>query len=530
MNRQAILIITLLICVLLSISLYAKSNDNSGNPTIIITKLNVTDTSLELHWEIRNDSDHDIWICDWSNVYGGFQFEVYLNQNNQTLCIQRRLDVLPEYESGYEPYSRYVRLRAGEERNESLSFSLPVNVRLLRTAQQKLQNPAFAQHLVLEIGYYNGDMPGMIREALTEAENVSVNGFDNNLKINDKHILDEFSLKTVYEGLLNYNISNEVFITRNIRSRDDELLLRYTDPPLGGGNIFQIKVDDIQIPCQKEKDWLQSRLPFLTPWSRIEIQFQPSMLEYFFPYSGQQKLLSHSEIQYLRSLKIIVIKNQELLRNFAREISKGSRGGIVARQNVANVTCYRAGEHLTSFTIYDNKSIETEEKQWFWYRSGLQNLKKLAPQIYPFEMRVKCASNLNDLWHRLRLYHLTEKRRLQDTSNKNETIYPTLTEWCNVMERTYASLGMTDENVIRPHQCPSAGTGKNHYAMNPNCRPDSPADMVLLFETEAGWNQHGGLELFTFDNHEPKGGCVLLNDGTVKFIRTTEELKQLRWK
>jgi len=79
------------------------------------------------------------------------------------------------------------------------------------------------------------------------------------------------------------------------------------------------------------------------------------------------------------------------------------------------------------------------------------------------------------------------------------------------------------------HVCPSASRGKNHYAMNPNCKPDSPSDMVLLFETKAGWNQHGGPELFTFDNHDPKGGCVLLNDGTVKFIRTIEELRQLRW-
>ena len=53
--------------------------------------------------------------------------------------------------------------------------------------------------------------------------------------------------------------------------------------------------------------------------------------------------------------------------------------------------------------------------------------------------------------------------------------------------------------------------------------------MVLLFETKAGWNQHGGPELFTFDNHDPHGGLVVLNDGTVKFIRTEEELKQLRW-
>jgi hypothetical protein len=68
------------------------------------------------------------------------------------------------------------------------------------------------------------------------------------------------------------------------------------------------------------------------------------------------------------------------------------------------------------------------------------------------------------------------------------------------------------------------------YAMNSNCREGSPDDMVFLFESQPGWNQHGGPELFTFDNHDPKGGCVLLNDGTVKFIRTKEELQQLRWK
>jgi hypothetical protein len=68
------------------------------------------------------------------------------------------------------------------------------------------------------------------------------------------------------------------------------------------------------------------------------------------------------------------------------------------------------------------------------------------------------------------------------------------------------------------------------YAMNWNWEPNSPPDTVLLFETKPGWNQHGGPELFTLDNHDPKGGCVLLNDGTVRFIRTKEELAQLRWK
>lgn len=72
--------------------------------------------------------------------------------------------------------------------------------------------------------------------------------------------------------------------------------------------------------------------------------------------------------------------------------------------------------------------------------------------------------------------------------------------------------------------------GACEYAMNPDCGPDSPADTVLLFETHAGWNRHGGPELFTTENYNPPGGLVLFNDGTVKFVRSQEELKQFRWK
>jgi hypothetical protein len=62
------------------------------------------------------------------------------------------------------------------------------------------------------------------------------------------------------------------------------------------------------------------------------------------------------------------------------------------------------------------------------------------------------------------------------------------------------------------------------------CTKGSPADTLLLFETKAGWNQHGGPELFTFANHDPEGGCVVLNDSTVRFVRTEDKFKQLRRK
>jgi hypothetical protein len=158
---------------------------------------------------------------------------------------------------------------------------------------------------------------------------------------------------------------------------------------------------------------------------------------------------------------------------------------------------------------------------------GFPSLKKLTPQIQAIDLRTRCANNLKNQWYRFRFYNIRKAMRQNDPSIRNKTIYPIVTEWCDAM--VWGS-NASSKWYKKYHVCPGAEEGENHYAMNPNCKPDSPPDMVLLFETKAGWNQHGGPKLFTFDNHEPKGGCVLLNDGTVKFIRTQEELQQLRWK
>jgi hypothetical protein len=126
------------------------------------------------------------------------------------------------------------------------------------------------------------------------------------------------------------------------------------------------------------------------------------------------------------------------------------------------------------------------------------------------------------------------KRREIEIRDNIELVYPAQQRWCDDMEWAFVgprirSLRHEADLKMNLHVCPSVDEGMSTYAMNPSCRYDSALDTVLLFEIKAGWNQHGGPELFTFDNHDPKGGCVLLNDGTVKFIRTKEELQQLRW-
>jgi hypothetical protein len=275
-------------------------------------------------------------------------------------------------------------------------------------------------------------------------------------------------------------------------------------------------------------------LPDLTGCTRIEIEYHPSTLEFFFT-KDTRTLLSPGEIQSVQSLDTIVLDDPESIATMAHEIALASDPRPLFRPRTANrfaqVTCYRNAEHLSSFVTQNGRSVETESGAEFnCYRIG-QTLVELTAQVRPFRKRIACAHKLSSL-----------RRRFYLLPGEGKT-YPQPSEWCDVFEKAMRAYRPAEgfiewtpkreermrERIEERFRCPNMQEGRCHYAMNPHCEPNSPADTVLLFETEAGWNQHGGPELFTFDNHDPRGGCVLLNDGSVRFIRTEEELHALRW-
>lgn len=107
----------------------------------------------------------------------------------------------------------------------------------------------------------------------------------------------------------------------------------------------------------------------------------------------------------------------------------------------------------------------------------------------------------------------------------NDNRYPPPDKWCDLLLRPVPYI-RTDAAlfVYLP-------TGERCciYALNPDCKADSPPDAVLLFETKGGWNQAGGPEILTTDNHGGKGCNILFNDGSVKFI-PSDQLNRLKWK
>jgi hypothetical protein len=538
MNRSTIMTMIVFLCLIPSMVARAKTEAQSSSdykaPTIDVTKLDITDKSLKLNYEVRNDSKQDIWICEDITVsQHDFDFEVYLTEDGHTLLIRRRFDVEAVGSFPYAPpHGRYVRLSPGQIRTESLLLLVPVYPRRVFHWGTKPNGTVNAKRLAIEIGYYNGDMPGMIFSMLEEAEKPSDRRQVYKFFPDDPIPYSPPTIEDMFGGLWYFNHKSEHF-----RDRDEEIVIPWTGWIRLGEKVSRIVIDGQQIPYEEKYDPPVVSPPDLTGCTRVEIRYQPSMLEYFFPYSNERALMSSKEVEYLQSLETIVVDDQEHLKSLAEEIGKGfsrnnNGGGIVTERSTAHVVCYRDDERIMSFTVFDDISVVNKEKQVFRYKKGLPILKTLTPQINPFELRVRCAANLRNLWYRFRLYEKALKPLKMSFFRKRKKPYQSPTIWCDFMVRAYRiTLGNDrDKYMIMPLMCPSAGEGKCHYAINPNCKADSAADMVLLFETKAGWNQHGGPELFTFDNHEPKGGCVLLNDGTVKFIRTKEELQQLRWK
>lgn len=298
--------------------------------------------------------------------------------------------------------------------------------------------------------------------------------------------------------------------------------------------------------------------PDLSECTRLEIQcpFNNPML--YFGFLRYEDIFNAQEKEFIHSCNTWVVKDVNVIKAFADDIGKGVSYGLKKGETSPGlkIICYRGDTRIKTLEVFHER-VTVDYIFEFRYPRNLPDTKILEPQkIQGFKPRFWCADSLRGLFSHVS----SSKKSKRDVSNFGPDI------WCDAVveylrqnrikrgdepwRRTYSDL-----LIAKMFRCPNnieiAVTNVNEpgdrvedtnsidkeiqswvsdYAMNPNCKEDSPDDMVFLFEAKAGWNQHGGPELFTFDNHDPRGGCVLFNDHTIKFIRTEEELHNLRWK
>jgi len=314
-------------------------------------------------------------------------------------------------------------------------------------------------------------------------------------------------------------VSPEFMMYRNEKSRKDAVGLKLSVLGLAGVCLLLL----FAALFWKNR----SRTPIPKGCTRIEIEYRPSALEYFSSFTENSGFLSSGEMERLRSNKPIITTDLAAIEDLRHILDSTpllrDEGAAPNGDKYIRIRCYRDDKQVVSLVLYEPNLIVADDGRRFRTRSvrfdpGGLNVKQASVRLQGL-----CARNLCELSSFMSVGTASE--------------YPPPTEWCDVVsEPIHRGSVRWRERVNIPSpvvgrlSCPSGGEGKCHYAMNPACKPDSPPNTVLLFETKAGWNQHGGPEMFTFENHVPSGGCVLLNDGTVKFIRTEEELKQLRWK
>jgi len=451
--------------------------------TITSVKLEVTGRALECHYRITNRSSHDLWLCE-SMSRGGTNFEAFMRPDQKTLFIRRRLGV-PMEGFGAPPTGRYVVLRSGKRRNEVLSLTLPVRWRKVLVGGAPPRPLEHATRLVLEVGYHDHDLPSRV-------------------------------LTRTHTNLINERLN-----------RNEQVAIPYRS--VEGEKVLQVTVEDIRIPYLDEYGEL--RPPDGVSGTHIEIQFKPSALSFLFPGPDDRNLLSVTEQERLRCLTETKIEDASALDALTEELAMALDGAFICKDATALVAFHNNGSPGESLLVDEDGAVLTEAGQVFRYRNGLRSLRDAIPGLRSLDLRVGCARNLENLWHRFRVTDLSSDGSTSALLRKRPVAYPAPGQWCDAVVQPYEGWDRSGTGAsVRPLRCPAVNEGKCHYAMNPNCRPDSPGDMVLLFETKAGWNQHGGPELFAFDHHDPKGGCVLLNDGTVRFIRTEQELHALRWR
>jgi hypothetical protein len=237
MNRAINLILAFTLCTLIGGGTRAECEDDLDDEkgsavTIVLTKLVVTDTILKLSYKIKNESEQDAWILAGIGR-SSIGATAFMDDDGHTLFLRRWFS-MPMIGRGNAIDGRYVRLRAGENQTESISLSIPV--RLFPGYVGGPGAQGLATRLVIEIGYYSGDLPGMILGILEEKEKI----------IDKKPVVYPIYPTTIREwfgGLLVFNDKNET-----LRQRDEEILIPYTDQMLKGEQVLRLTVDDMHIP------------------------------------------------------------------------------------------------------------------------------------------------------------------------------------------------------------------------------------------------------------------------------------------
>jgi len=211
--------------------------------------MEVTKTQLDLKYEIRNESCRDMWICDDMNMNGKWRFEALFAEDGRTLIVRRRMGVPSDPVPIVGPHGRpfawpvgnYIRLQPNGRRVQSLSFKLPVSCQRILTRARPMKDVIYADRLVLQIGFYGGDLPGAIRHILEEAERIS-----------EEHRGDFVPLPSLGTSGLGFVSLHQLnCLNKTLDDTTDAVVTPYAVWQFMNEGLLDITVDGLHIPYEE---------------------------------------------------------------------------------------------------------------------------------------------------------------------------------------------------------------------------------------------------------------------------------------
>jgi hypothetical protein len=215
----------------------SPSNSKERDVTIEIAKLEVADSSLGLTYTIRNRSDHDVWIC--SNIGSNSLFEVFLTSDGKTLLIRKRMDVPSKVIWHRDPPpGTYVCLNSGADQTESLRMDLPIVPQFLYAAQDAPVN-CTVRRLALEVGFYDEDLPALIRD-IAEIANTFSNG---------TWSLDSQVMRTYFRGMAaRYALMYYTNKSSDAYGEGGRVYIHYSYQALTGEKVLRAEINGVSVP------------------------------------------------------------------------------------------------------------------------------------------------------------------------------------------------------------------------------------------------------------------------------------------
>lgn len=114
-------------------------------------------------------------------------------------------------------------------------------------------------------------------------------------------------------------------------------------------------------------------------------------------------------------------------------------------------------------------------------------------------------------------------------ANENDDQFPAA-QWCDLLIQ---EADVNEKQFLHPNDYADSSKGnRSSYAYNKNLigmeALQVPGNVVLIFESQKGWNQVGGPEILSTEYNNGRGVNVTFTDGHVEFV-SSDDIDDLVW-